>query len=68
MFPVHIGLWAVLALIYGLGIGLWALYFLFHYSPKKKKRMIFRQAQQEEEVKFYRNLKNTSEFTTYTQD
>ena len=34
LFPIHIGLWAVLTLIYGAGIVLWLLYFFLSYSPK----------------------------------
>ena len=36
LFPIHIGLWGVLTLIYGLGIVLWFLYIVAYYSPKTK--------------------------------
>jgi hypothetical protein len=36
LFPIHIILWGVLAIIYGLGVVIWLLYFFLSYRPKKK--------------------------------
>jgi len=37
MFPVSIWLWVVLALVYGLGILGWLIYYTTSYKPKKDK-------------------------------
>jgi hypothetical protein len=37
LFPIHIGLWAVLTLFYGLGIVLWLLYFFLSFKPKTEE-------------------------------
>ena len=34
LFPIHIGVWGVLTLIYGLGIALWLAYLFLFYMPK----------------------------------
>ena len=34
LFPIHIILWGVLSLFYGLGIAIWLLYFFSFYKPK----------------------------------
>jgi len=34
LFPIHIGVWGVLTLIYGLGIVLWLAYLFAYYMPK----------------------------------
>jgi hypothetical protein len=34
LFPIHIGVWGVLTLIYGLGIILWLVYLFAYYMPK----------------------------------
>ena len=35
LFPIHIGVWGVLALLYGLGIVIWLLYYFLSYKKKK---------------------------------
>ena len=35
LFPIHIGLWGVLTLFYGVGVAIWLLYFFISYKPKK---------------------------------
>jgi hypothetical protein len=34
LFPIHIGVWGVLTLFYGLGIVIWLWYFFRSYKPK----------------------------------
>ena len=52
LFPIHIGLWGVLTLIYGLGILLWIVYFAAYYSPKTKeaKQLAESNAQRRREI------------------
>ncbi len=37
MFPVSVWLWVVLALVYGLGILGWLIYYITSYKPKQSK-------------------------------
>ena len=52
LFPIHIGLWGVLTLCYGLGIPIWFLYFFLSYMPKtgKAKRITQSNAQERRKI------------------
>jgi len=52
LFPIHIGVWGVLTLIYGLGIVLWLAYFFLSYKPKNEeaKRVSESNAQERQRI------------------
>ena len=52
LFPIHIGVWGVLTIIYGFGILLWLVYFFTYYMPKntEAKRLSKSNAQERQRI------------------